>query len=379
VGLGALLSAPARSVLRSMHRHPARVAFAVVGIALGAALLVVSNFSLDSMDVMIDLQFNVAQRYDLAVTFVEPTSPGALGEITRLPGVLEAEGFRAVPARLRVGPRSRMVSITGVPQETRLNRIVDASFKVVRPGPGGLVLSDKLAELLRVRPGDTVVVEVLEGRRAARDVPVAGVVYEYMGMNAYMERASLHRLMQEGETLSGAYLTVDSTLTEALYRRLKATPRVAGVLIKRAAIDSFMETVAGMMRQLQALYVTFASIIAFGIVYNTARISLAERSRELATLRVIGFTRAEVSYVLLGELVAVTVIAVPLGLWMGYGLAAALVRAMDTEMWRLPLVVSAGTYLYAATAIVAATTLSALVVRRRLERLDLVEVLKTRE
>ena len=378
-GLRRFLSVPARSVLRSMQRHPGRVGFSIVGIALGAALLVVSNFSLDSMDVMLDIQFNVAQRYDLAVTFVEPTSSGAMHEIRRLPGVVQAEPFRAVPARVRVGHRSRMVSITGVPAEARLNRIVDASSGVVRPRSGGLVLSDKLAELLGVGPGGMVVVEVLEGQRPVREVPVAGIVDEYMGINVYMEQESLHRMMREGDTLSGAYLAVDPKQTDALYRRLKATPRVAGVLIKRAAIDSFMNTVAGMMRQMQALYVVFASIIAFGIVYNTARISLAERSRELATLRVIGFTRGEVSSVLLGELVVVTLIAVPLGLWMGYGMAAALVTAMDTEMWRLPLVVSAVTYLYAGTVIVVATTLSALVVRRRLERLDLVEVLKTRE
>jgi putative ABC transport system permease protein len=378
-GLRRVLSMPARSVLRSMQRHPGRVGFSMVGIGLGTALLVVSNFSLDSIDLMLDLQFNMAQRYDLVVTFVEPTSAGALHEIRRLPGVTQAEPFRAVPARVRVGSRSRIVSITGVPADARLNRIVDASFHVVSPQPGGLVLSDKLAELLHVGRGDVVVVEVLEGQRPVREVPVADIVYEYMGINVYMEQESLHRVMREGHTMSGAYVAADSNHTDALYRRLKATPRVAGVLIKRAAIDSFMETIAGMMRQIQALYVLFASIIASGIVYNTARISLAERSRELATLRVIGFTRGEVSSVLLGELVVVTLVAVPLGLWMGYGLAAALVTAMDTEMWRLPLVVSAGTYLYAATAIVAATTISALVVRRRLERLDLVEVLKTRE
>ena len=379
LGLRRFLSAPARSVLRNMHRHPGRVAFSILGIALGASLLVVSNFSLDAMDVMLDLQFNVAQRYDLAVSLVEPTSSAAMHDIARLPGVMQAEPFRVVPARIRVGPRSRIVGITGVPAEARLNRIVDASFRAIAPQPGGLVLSDKLAEMLAVRRGDAVTVEVLEGERPVRTVPVVDIVYEYMGTNVYMELDSLHRLMREGNTLSGAYLAVDPARLDTLYRTLKATPRVGSVLIKRAAMDSFMETIAGMMRQIQALYVVFAGIIAFGIVYNTARISLAERSRELATLRVIGFTRGEVASVLLGELVVVTLAAVPLGLWMGYGMAAGLVAAMDTEMWRLPLVISAGTYAYAATAIVIATTLSALVVRRRLEGLDLVGVLKTRE
>ena len=186
-------------------------------------------------------------------------------------------------------------------------------------------------------------------------------------------------MMQEGETLSGAYLQVDRASERALYARLKATPRVAGVLRKRAAIESLQATFASMMRKVQAIYVVFASIIAFGVVYNSVRISLSERSRELATLRVIGFSRGEVSYILLGEVALVTLVAVPLGLVLGYGLAAAVVRASDSEMFRIPLVIGPDTYALSAVSIVVATVLSALVVRHRLDHLDLVEVLKTRE
>jgi putative ABC transport system permease protein len=194
-----------------------------------------------------------------------------------------------------------------------------------------------------------------------------------------MERASLHRLLGEGPSLSGAYLQVDSSGADALYRQLKATPRVSTVLLKRAAVESLRATMAEMMRKMQVVYVLFAAVIAFGIVYNSARISLAERSRELATLRVIGFTRGEISYVLLGEFAIIAAVAVPLGLVLGYGFVAFVVHAMSTEMFRLPLVVSRGTCAFAATTIVIATAVSALVVRRRLDRLDLVEVLKTRE
>ncbi|HSK10893.1 MAG TPA: FtsX-like permease family protein [Vicinamibacterales bacterium] len=378
-GLRHVLSPAARSVVRTMQRHPARVLMSVVGIALGASLLVVANFSMDAIDVMLDLQFNAAQRYDLAVTFVEPTSARALYEVERLPGVIRAEPFRAVPARLRAGPRSRVLAITGVIEGAELNRVVDASWRVVDPVPGGLVLSDKLADVLGVTRGDRVLVEVLEGSRPVREVPVVDLVAEYMGMNAYMELGTLRRLLREGDTLSGAYLVVDPRHTETLHRRLKATPRVSGVLNKRAAVESFMETTASMMNQMQVIFVVFAAVIAFGVVYNNARVSLGERSRELATLRVIGFTRAEVAQVLLGELVVVTGLAVPFGLLAGYGMAAGLVWALDTEMYRMPLAIGPGTYVFAGSTIVVATVLSALVVRRRLDRLDLVAVLKTRE
>jgi putative ABC transport system permease protein len=310
---------------------------------------------------------------------VEPASASAFDEFKAMPGVMAVEPFRAVPARLRAGSRSRVGAITGVAAGATLNRIVDASLRVIDPEPGGLIVSDGLAGVLGVAPGDSVEVEVLEGARPTRRVPVVEVVREYLGTNAYMELNSLHRLMREGPSLSGVYLNVDASRLDALYRQLKGTPRVSAVVLKRAAIDSLQRTFAELMRQMQAIYLLFAAVIAFGIVYNSARISLSERSRELATLRVIGFTRGEVSYILLGEFALITAAAVPLGLGLGYLLVALVVQATSTELFRMPVVVSRASYAFASAAIVVATAVSALVVRSRLDRLDLVAVLKTRE
>ncbi len=378
-GLGRLLSQPTRIVLRTLQRHPGRAGLSVAGIALGTGLLVVGTFSLDSIDVMMDTQFNLAQRFDVAVTLVQPGSAAALDEIRRLPGVIDAEPFRAVPARLRAGSRSRHAAISGVVSQARLSRVVDAAPRVVALPPEGLVLSAKLAELLGVRPGDPVTVEVLEGARPARAVPISGLVDEFMGTNAYMDLDALHRLMQEGSTVSGAYLQVDGARAPELYARLKATPRVGGVMLKRAATESFRETFASLVNTVVYIYALFAGAIAFGVVYNSARISLSERSRELATLRVIGFTRTEVSYILLGELALVTLVAIPVGLIAGYFGAAGVVTAFDTELFRIPLAVSSRTCAFAAMTTATATVVSALIVRTRVDRLDLVEVLKARE
>jgi putative ABC transport system permease protein len=378
-GLKRFFSQPARIIFRSLQRHPGRAALSLVGIALGGALLIVGSFSMDSVDVMMDTQFNLVQRYDMMVAFVEPTSSHVLYDLRRLPGVLDVEPFRAVPVRLRFGHRSRNTSITGVAEQARLNRLVDASLSVIEAPPGGLVLSQKLAEILGVSRGDHVTVEVLEGQRPVRQVPVVRLIEEYMGINAYMRMDALHRMMREAGSLSGAYLTVDEAAADRLYRDLKNTPQVAGVQLKTAALESFNETLNEMMTTLTVINVAFAVIIAFGVVYNAARISLSERSRELATLRVIGFTRGEISYILLGELAVLTLFAVPLGMLLGYVLAAMMVNAFDLEVWRLPLVIYPQTYAFAATTIVAATVFSALIVRRKLDRLNLVEVLKTRE
>ena len=342
-------------------------------------LQTIGTFFFDAMDVLLDIQFNVAQRQDVTVSFVEPASARAFHEIEHLPGVVYSEPMRLVPARLRFGHRTRQIGITGLPSDAHLQRVVDTSLRPLKLPPGGLILSRKLAEILDTRPGETLTVEVLEGARPVRRVVVASLVEEYMGTAAYMEIGALQRLMQEGGTLSGASLQVDAAFLDDLYRRLKATPAVAGVNLKRAAMNSFEKMLEETVYVMIFFNVLFSSIIAFGVVYNTARISLSERSRELATLRVIGFTRGEISFILLGELAVVTLIAVPLGLLLGYGLAAVTVIAFDTELYRFPLVVTARTYAWSAITVLTAVAVSGLIVRRKLDRLDLVAVLKTKE
>jgi putative ABC transport system permease protein len=378
-GLRRWLSQPARMVLRNLQRHPARAAMSTLGIAFGGAMLIVGTFTIDSMNQMMDTQFNVAQVYDAIVTFVEPASAAAGDDVTRLPGVVQAEGFRAVPARPRAGPRQRSVSLLGLRPDSRLNRVVDATGGVVSLPRDGVVLSAKLAELLGVGAGDEIDIDVLEGERPVRRVMVSQLVNEFMGTNAYMDIDALHRLMEEGGSLSGAYLAVDGAAESALYRQLKNTPAVAGVGFRRAAIESFRNTLAESVSITRLVTILFAAIIAFGVVYNTARIALSERGAELATLRVMGFTRAEVAYILLGELAIVTLIALPLSMAIGYGLAAATVTAFDTDVYRLPLIVTARTYAVSLLTTLVTATASALIVRRGLDRLDLIAVLKTRE
>jgi putative ABC transport system permease protein len=284
-----------------------------------------------------------------------------------------------VPARLSFRQRSRQVAILGLPAEPRLNRVLDRDRRPLTLPPAGLVLGTALGEILGVEPGDRLTVEVLEGRRPVETAVVAEQVEELMGTNAYMEIGALRRLMREGATLSGAFLAVDPPREADLHRRLKDTPRVAGVLLKRAAVESFEKTLAESVAMIRGFNMTFAAVIAMGVVYNSARISLSERSRELATLRVIGFRRAEIAAILLGELALLTALAVPVGLALGYLMAAGTIEAYETELYRIPLLVAPRTFALAAATTVLAAALSGAAVRRRLDRLDLVAVLKTRE
>ena len=379
VGIGAVLSQAGRMILRNLERQPAKALMSCLGIAMAAAVLVLGAFSEDALDYMIDFTFFQAQRQDMTVTFVEPTSAEAQVSVNHLPGVLYSEPFRSVATRLRFGHRSRRVGVMGIHANTDLYRLVDRDELAMPVPREGMLISSKLAELLEATVGDELTVEVLEGRRPVRRVHIAGLIRDLAGLNAYMNIDALHRMMREGGTLSGAFLAVDPRSTDTLYRQLKQTPHVAGVAVKQASVQSFDDTVAENLTVMRTFNIMFACIIAFGVVYNAARISLAERSRELATLRVIGFTRREVSAILLGELAVITTAAIPLGLVIGYAMAAFMVRGLDTEQYRIPLVIHQSTYAFASIVVIVAALASGLIVRRRIDHLDLIAVLKTRE
>jgi putative ABC transport system permease protein len=379
LGLSRLLTPGGRMVLRQLERKPLKSLLACVGIALAVGILVMGNFMGDTIDAVVEHDFNVAQRQDVTVATVEPLSSRAVAELASYPGVSRAEPFRAVAARLRHGWRSRRLGILGLEPDAALYRPLGAGGRPLRLPERGVLLSATLGEILGVRAGDRVEVDILEGRRPTLELPVAGLVTDYTGLNAYMTLDALNVALHEGDRVSGAYLAVDPARRDDLYRRLQRTPKVASVGIKLAALASFRETMAESMMTIRTIYVLFASIIAIGVVYNTARISLSERSRELATLRVMGFTRAEISALLLGELGALTVVALPLGLAIGRGFAVLVMHMVDSETYRFPLAIAPRTYAFAAGVILVAALVSGLVVRRKLDRLDLLAVLKSRE
>jgi len=373
------LDQPSRMICRHIYRWPKRSGLTSLGIALSMALLIGSSFSMDAMVHMIDVSFNVIDRQDVTVSFVEPRNERALQDLLHEPGVMAAEPFRAVPVIFKNGQYRRRESIIGLAQGSELSRVVDTHYQPVVIPAEGIVLSDKLAELLHVDVGDLLSVEVAEGRRPVLDVPVVAVVKTYMGTSAYMNLVSLSRLLKVEVAISGGYLLVDGDQTEALYRALKNTPIVAGVGLQESAQQAFNDTLQESLGTFVFFNTLFAGLITVGVVYNSARISLSERGRELASLRVLGLTRGEVSYILLGELALLTLLALPLGAVLGYGLAWLMVASFDTELFRIPLVINTATYGYAALVVVLAAIVSGLLVRRRIDHLDLVAVLKTRE
>lgn len=379
LGLQRFVSLSARMILRNLERRPWKAALSILALSLAGATLIVGFYFYDAIDYLVQVAFQNASREDVAVTLNEPHGANARDALAQLPGVLRSEPFRVVAARMRFEHRSRRVAIMGLESERQLRRIVDINQRTIELPAEGVVISASLAKSLGVRAGEKVTVEILEGERPVQELQVAGTVDDLIGTSAYMSVAALNRLMREGRSISGAFLAVDALMSSRLYSFLKRTPAVSGVAVREAMLASFRETIARSLSISVGALVGFACVIAFGVVYNGARISLSERSHELASLRVLGFTRGEIGWMLLGEQALLTTVAIPFGFLLGYGICALLVHALQSELYRMPLVISGRTYAYTAVIIGAASALSAGLIFRRARELDLVAVLKARE
>ena len=379
LGIARMLSQPTLIIVRNIGRRPIKSLLTITGIAFSCAIIIAGTFSSDAVDFIVNVQFRLSQKDNMAVTFVEPVSRNALYELQGLSGVEYAEVFRTAPVRLRFGHQSFRTTLQGIEPDGHLRVLLDVNLKPFTVPSSGIVLSDYLGALLGVRQGDMITVEVLEGKRPIVQVPVAGLVEQYIGIASYMDITALNRLIKEGSAISGAYLTVDSLYQTEIYKRLVEMPRVAGAIVREDEIKNFYELQAEFFLFFTFVATILAGTIALGVVYNSARIALSERSRELASLRVLGYTRAEISYIFLGELGILTLASIPLGLFLGRGLCEYIARALSSELFRVPAIIELSTYSFAATVVVISACLSGLIVRHRLDHLDLVEVLKAKE
>jgi putative ABC transport system permease protein len=372
---GRLLSQPTMMMLRSIAHHPVRAALTMLGISLATGILIVSLFVRDSMESLIDVTYSMSDRQDATISFAETRPEHALHQILRLPGVMTAEPFREVPVRIRRGTIERRIIITGRVPDADLSRVIDVDLHPVTPPEDGLAVSGWLARILGVEAGDFVEVDLLDGQRRTVSLPVAALVEDYFGIRGMMNLPALNRLMREGPVVSGAHVAFDENRREPLYDAIKSLPTVSALALQQASLASFRDTLALLLNTMAGIYTTLAAVIAFGIVYNSARISLSERARELASLRVLGFTRAEVLRVLLLELALLTLLAQPPGWLIGYGLAWIMRNNLAGELMRVRLVVENLTYVAASAVVTTAAVASAILIVRRINRLDLVAVL----
>jgi putative ABC transport system permease protein len=368
-----------RMIIRNVTRRPLRALLTLTGMAFAVAVVVLGSSLNDGIQRSEDIQFQAAQREDAAVNLSHLRPLGSLGEFKRLPGVQRAEPFRVVPARVDFAGSKQNATLYGLPADGTLRRPTGNHYELASIVPDGVFVTAWLARRYQLKRGDPLAIEIREGRQRTVTTRVAGFVDEPLGVALYMELAGLDRLLGEPETYSGVHFRLDPREERRFYEVLKRTPEAVAVATRRGTLENFRAMSEAIVIFIRQIEVVFSIIIAFGVVYNGARIALAERSRELATLRVLGFTRAEISVVLLGEIALLAAPAVPLGLAAGYALSGVVMNAMASSSMHTPLVVAVGSYAFAVVVFAVAELASALVVRRRLDALNLISVLKARE
>ena len=375
---GRVLGTPAMMVVRELRRRPMRTLLSSLGIAAAVGIMVMGRFGFDSFDfIMRDIYHN-ENRGDVMMSLLAPVPESDLPALAHLPGVIDVEGTRTVPVRFRAGPVWRDSAIMGLADQPRLRLVLDRQAREVTL-PDGLTISRKLGEILGVGVGDPVEVEIREGNRGWLTMPVAALVDDAFGLLGYMRQGALHQALGEEVSVNGVQIRVDPVHEADLRARLVDMPKVGRVVRKQAMIERFYQQTGESMGVMTFILTLFAATITIGVVYNNARVALSMRSRDLASLRVLGFTRGEISAILLGELAVQVLLAIPIGLWLGTLWAQGVMEGVDPEVYRMPVIISNQTYAFAVAVALAAGIVSALLVRRKLDHLDLIGVLKTRE
>ena len=366
-------SQPLRMIIRHLARWPLRALLTVLGVAMAVALQVSMLFSFDALDHIIDVFYARSQRQDLSVFFAAAQPRTVADEMARWPGVIQVEEYRRIAARLSFGTRSRIVTLTGRRSTASLNRLLDLKLEPASVPAHGIALSTKLAEVLHARVGDLITVQP-EGGKPFK-VAVALLTQQYIGMDSTMELQALNALSGEGERISAVQLLLDQRRSGEFYRTLKNAPMIAGVSMRSAVIESFRQTMATTLSIIVSFFVGFAGLTAFGIVYSCACIILSEREQELAILMALGFNATEAGTILVGELALLMLLALPLGCALGRGLAWLIAQRLDTELYRVPLVIDPGTYGVAMLVVLLAAIASTWIVARQVSRLDLLALL----
>lgn len=379
LGLQKHFSQPSRMILRHIERRPFKSLLSTLGISMACGIMMVGGFQESAINEMVEVQYSMSQREDFMVGFSEPTANDSLYSLKALQGVEYAEGFRNVAAKLKFEHRSYRTTVNGVSSQSKLMRLLDKDLNEITLPAEGAIITDYLAELLHIKPGDMLTIEVLEGRRPIIQVPIVGTAKQYLGVSVYLQRTTLNRLLKEGDVISGAYMTVDEKYRKQVYSKLKGMPRIVGAVEQRSSIEGFYEMMDNTILFFTFITTLLGGSIAFGVVYNSMRIALSERNRELASLRVLGFRRSEVAYILLGELGLLTLFAIPLGFIIGNGLCYYLAMEFDSDLYRIPVVLKADVYAFAALVVIVSAIISAIMIWRNLAHLDMVAVLKAKE
>lgn len=377
--LMAHFSVPARMYIRNLFKRPLRTLLSVTGISLSVMIMVLGLFTTDAVDNMLDLQFNILNRESITVSFIKPVNETNLSALRSIPGVLGAEGYRHVPIRIRYGHKQKEATLSGIPENAQLRRLANAKRNIISLPPFGMLLNSTVAAKLNIVAGSEVTLEILEGNRKKVKIRVTALIDEFFGQGAFMRLDRLAQILDQPPTMSLVALFTDSAKEKEILTELKKIPVVSGVSTRATSLKVFYELMAKSTLSILFVIILFASAIAIGVVYNTAMISLSERTFEISNLRILGFTRNEVFRMMVYELSSIIFSALIPGCAMGYFAGVLIISSVETEGFSMPLEISMATYMNAAIVTIFTAVISFYILYRKIRKMDMLSVLKVRE
>jgi putative ABC transport system permease protein len=369
-----------KMIVRNVSRHKFRSSLNAFGVMISTTLLIIGFFSIDGIDYLMDFEYSRTQRQDVQVSFFLERNKEALYEAQRFDYVTHAEPLLQYPFTLTNGWRTKDVLIVGLERDARLRRLMDTNEQVVDIGEGGLVLSEKLAQMMSLNVGDSVKMKPMMGRvTTEKIIKVTKIVQQYFGASGFMNIKALSRVLDEPFAMNSVLVSTDPGKSRLMNDELDDIPLISSVTVKADTIDSMETTMNMQMKVMSFMTVLFAGVIAFSIIYNITSVSLSERERELASLRVMGFSQKEVGRILYYENILMGIVGLFLGVPLGMLVCRGLVTAFDTEMIRLPYHLNPRTFIISITCTCIFVLISNLAIRHKINTLDLVETLKERE
>ena len=379
LGIHKILSTSGRMVLRDFERRPVKALLSMVTIAFAVSLLIAGSELIDAIHDVISIEFYTSRHEDLAVGFRVPRPEDVRYDLSRMQGVMHVEGARTIPVDLSFGARTKRVAIQSLESRGILRQLVDEK-RVIHPLPiHGLSLTSFLAHELGATVGDTVRVEVLEGRQRVSYLVVEDTINEMLGISAYMDIANAGQITGEDRDYSEALLAIDPEYAARIQHSLENMSFVTGVTLRTGMIGDYQKTIADSMLSINFVFILFASVLAFGVIYNSGRITLSERGREFASLRVLGFTKREVAMILIGQQASIVLLGIPIGFGLGYFVNMLITGSYSTEIFRMPFEFTTQSLGYSAIVVLLSAVISNIFIIRRVYHLDIIEVLKTRE
>ncbi|WP_444643683.1 ABC transporter permease [Caproiciproducens sp. R1] len=363
---------------RNITRNKFRSTFVLAGMAFAFAITAFMASYGDMFKTLMLDQFTKVEVYDLKITLKTPTGAAdALETADALKGVDSAEAILELPAELHREHLQEAVSLTALPDDVGLYRIYDVDSKQNHSPPKeGILLSSTLAKKLQAKRGDVLTVRTPYTGDRDIPLPVMGVVHTNSGSSAFASLKGIWNALDIPPTVNSILLSAKDP--QAIKAELTDAKNVAAMTDQEEAKASYMDmfrTYSSLMEMMQGI----GMIIAFAIITNTASISLSERKREYATMRVLGMHPKEIGKVVSFEYWVLSLGALPLGILLTRMIKQAMATTIDSDLFTMPLNTPLGSYFSAAVLCAATVALSNRLARRRISKFDMVEVLKERE